>query len=306
MDQGSQLGKYQLLERLGSGGFGDVHLALDREEGRVVAVKLIHPEALNQPNSRKRLRREVHTMRLVRGPQVAEILDWNLDEDAEPPFVVTRYVQGRPLRTMVDERGPLRGADLTKLAVGLAKGIEAIHKEDVVHRDLKPDNVIMMDGDPVIIDFGIAHSIGETSITEGAIGTVGFMPPEAYNGSAAARYDHGRVRDVFSWGATVAFAAAGRNPYGDDDAERIMYRVINGKHDLDGVPPPLHQVVKLALARDPSQRPTAPKLIAELSRSARRADSRKNCTGKSGPSKDRDVRSADRIAAAAPPISPPG
>ena len=255
-----KVGKYQLLHRLGGGGFGDVHLALD--EGRAVAVKLIHPEVLSDPNSRKRLCREVSTMQKVRSPRVAEIIGWDLE--AEQPYVVTQYVQGRPLREVVHDRGPLRGADLAKLARGLAEGLTAIHRQNVVHRDLKPDNVMMVAGDPVIIDFGIAHSIGDTPITDGAIGTLGYMPPEAYNGSAAARYSHSRARDVFSWGGTVAFAAAGRNPYGDDDADRIMFRVLHGQHDLDGVPPPLRQVVELTLATDPSQRPTAPQLIATL------------------------------------------
>jgi serine/threonine protein kinase len=248
---------------LGGGGFGDVYLALDRQ-GRTVAIKLIRPEALSKPNIGERLRREVQTMRLVNNPRVAEIIDFNLD--AEQPFVITRYVPGRSLWQLVHDEGHLGVADLIRLARGLAEALTAIHDQNVVHRDLKPDNVMMADGDPVVIDFSIAHSIREPTIPGDLVGTPGYIPPEAYNGPGSAGGNRDSPRDVFCWGATVAFAATGLSPYGIGGPDCVKDRVLNGEHYLERVPEPLRRIVALTLETDPSLRPTARQLVDAVSR----------------------------------------
>ncbi|MCP2339884.1 serine/threonine-protein kinase [Actinomadura rupiterrae] len=253
-----RIGPYRVLEELGVGGMGEVSLALD-EHGRAVAVKVLHPAVARDEVARKRLEREVATMRRVRGPFVAELLD--ADFTAHRPYIVTRYVQGRTLDEVLRERGPLRGSALRRLARGLARSLVAIHEGGVVHRDLKPSNVMLVDGDPVVIDFGLAHVLDATrlTLTGTAIGTPGYLAPEVLDGERATP-----ASDVFSWGASVVHAATGRPPFGSGPAAAICSRILRGRADLNGVPRDLMPAVKAALSVDPNERPTAIELLPML------------------------------------------
>src|SRR6266568_191294 len=206
-------------------------------------------------NARRRMGREVETMQRVRSPHVAEVLDADLD--GEPPYIVTRYVPGLPLDDVVGAGGPLTGPALARLACGLAEALAAVHAAGVVHRDLKPGNVMISDGEPVVIDFGIAQLPETTRLTLTGMfmGTPGYLAPEVIEGK-----DSGTASDVHSWGATVAFAASGRPPYGTGPYETIFYRIMHGAPDLDTLPDPLRAVVLAALARDPARRPSAAEL----------------------------------------------
>jgi hypothetical protein len=172
----------------------------------------------------------------------------------ETPYIVTRYVPGRTLDEVVTQDGPLSGARLIRLAAGLADALAAIHAAGVVHRDLKPGNVMMMNGDPVVIDFGIAQALDSTRLTMTGMfmGTPGYLSPEVIEGQASTSFS-----DVHAWGATVAFAATGRPPFGTGSYETIFYRIVNGKPDLTGVAAPMGELLAAALRRDPAQRPAA-------------------------------------------------
>ena len=253
-----RLGNYRVLRRLGEGGMGVVYLAVDPQQ-RTVAVKALRQGVSFDPNARHRLAREVETMRRVHSPFVAEVLD--ADVSSEPPYIVTRYVEGRTLEDMVAESGPLAGAALARLAYGLASALAAVHAAGVVHRDLKPGNVMLADGRPVVIDFGIAQAPDLTRLTMTGMfmGTPGYLAPEVIEGKPS-----GPAADVHSWGATVAFAATGRPPFGIGTFETIFYRIVHGQPDLDRFPPALAPLVAHALARDPSRRPSAAELGARL------------------------------------------
>jgi predicted Ser/Thr protein kinase len=244
-----RLGPYHLLERLGEGGMGVVYLAADPQQRRV-AVKALRPAIAADPNARRRLAREVETMRRVRSPFVAEVLD--ADVTSDPPYIVTRYVSGRTLEDVVGQGGPLTGSQLARLASGLALALSAVHAAGVVHRDLKPGNVMITNGEPVVIDFGIAQVPDSTRLTQTGMfmGTPGYLAPEVIEGKPS-----GPASDVHSWGATVAFAATGRPPFGTGAFETIFYRIINGQPDLNGFPTPLVALVGQALSRDPARRP---------------------------------------------------
>ena len=246
-----RLGPYRLLDRIGEGGMGVVYLARDPEQ-RSVAIKILRPAVAGDPNARRRLAREVETMRRVRSPFVAEVLD--TDVTCETPYIVTRYVPGRTLDEVVTQEGPLSGARLIRVAAGLADALAAIHAAGVVHRDLKPGNVMMMNGDPVVIDFGIAQALDSTRLTMTGMfmGTPGYLSPEVIEGQNSTSFS-----DVHAWGATVAFAATGRPPFGTGSYETIFYRIVNGKPDLSGVPAPMAELLAAALRRDPAQRPAA-------------------------------------------------
>jgi len=251
------LGPYRLQDRLGEGGMGVVHLALD-PEGREVAVKVLHPLGSEGVNARRRLAREVETMRRVRSPYVAEVLD--ADVTGEFPYIVTRFVSGPTLDEMVRTRGPLSGPGLRRLAHGMAEALTAIHAAGVVHRDLKPGNVMLTDDRPIVIDFGIAQTGDATRLTQTGLvmGTPGYLAPEVIEGEPSSP-----ASDVHSWGSTMAFAATGHLPFGGGSYETIFYRIISGRADLSGVPAPLVPLISAALARDPSHRPSAGWLSAQ-------------------------------------------
>ncbi|MCU1469005.1 MAG: serine/threonine protein kinase [Glaciihabitans sp.] len=257
---GDQVGQYRLLDVLGEGGMGVVHLGVD-PQGRKVAVKVLKPAVAGDATALRRLAREVDTMRRVHSPHVAEILD--ADVTAERPYIVTQYVPGRTLEQIVlEDAGPLRRRPLQRLAVGLAAALTAIHGAGVIHRDLKPGNVMFLDGEPVLIDFGIAQVVDSSRLTATGmvVGTPGYLAPEIIEGEEAAA-----TADVHSWAGTLVFAATGRPPFGTGTFESIFYKIMQGTPDLDGVPQPLLPIVRAAMARHPAERPTAAKL-AELCR----------------------------------------
>ncbi len=245
------LGPYRLVRRLGEGGMGVVYLAVDASDAQV-ALKALHPGLAQESNARRRMGREVETMQRVRSRFVAEVLDADLDGD--PPYIVTRYVPGLSLDEVVGTSGPLTGPALARLAYGLAEALAAVHAAGVVHRDLKPGNVMISDGQPMVIDFGIAQVPETTRLTMTGMfmGTPGYLAPEVIEGK-----DSGNASDVHSWAATVAFAATGRPPYGTGPFETIFYRIVHGAPNLDTLPDPLRPIVVDALARDPARRPSA-------------------------------------------------
>jgi hypothetical protein len=252
-----RLGEYRLLDRIGEGGMGVVFLARDRGH-RTVALKVLRSSVAGDPTARRRLAREVETMQRVRSPNVAEVIDADLDGGT--PYIVTRFVPGRTLDDVVTQDGPLRGPALSRLACGLAEALVAVHAAGVVHRDVKPGNVMLFQDMPVVIDFGIAQGPDATRLTMTGMfmGTPGYLAPEVIEGRPSSE-----ASDVHAWGATVAFAAIGHPPYGTGPYEGIFYRIVNGQADLSGVPGPLLPLVAAALARDPAHRPPAVQLRAQ-------------------------------------------
>jgi len=249
-----RLGPYRLRKQLGAGGMGVVYLASDAA-GNQVAVKVLRQGVPAETTARRRLAREVATMKLVHSPYVAEVVD--ADVEGDPPYIVTRYVPGRTLDDAIAADGPLTGPALASLACGLASALVAVHSAGVVHRDLKPGNVMLVDGKPVVIDFGIAQAADSTRLTMTGMfmGTPGFLAPEIIEGLPS-----GPAADVHSWAATVAYAATGRPPYGTGQFEAIFYRIVHGEPDLGGLPAALASLVLPALARDPAARPSAAEL----------------------------------------------
>jgi hypothetical protein len=253
-----RLGPYCLRQQLGEGGMGVVYLA-DDAAGRPVAIKVLRQGVAADATARQRLAHEVTTMRRVSSPYVAEVVDADLIGD--PPYIVTRYVPGQTLEDVVAAHGPLSGDALASLARGLTAALAAVHAAGVVHRDLKPGNVMLVDGRPVVIDFGIAQAADSTRLTMTGMfmGTPGYLAPEVIEGRPS-----GPAADVHSWGATVAFAATGRPPFGSGSFEAIFYRIVHGQPDLSGTPAALVPLVLACLARDPARRPSAADLSGSL------------------------------------------
>ena len=257
-----RLGPYRLVSRLGEGGMGVVHLGLDAH-GRAVAIKVLRPHVAYDPEARWRLEREVDTLTRIVSSRVAAVIDSDIVGDR--PYLVTRYVAGPSLDDVVTDEGPLGPDELVRLGRGLVEALEAIHAVGVVHRDLKPGNVLLEDGEPVVIDFGIAHIADDVRLTSSGLvmGTPGYLSPEVIGGSPVTQ-----ATDWWGWAATLAFAASGRAPFGRGPMDVVLGRVSRGETDLTGVDDRLSPLLAAALSPDPARRPPTGEVVAALERYA--------------------------------------
>jgi serine/threonine protein kinase len=257
------VGPYRLLAKIGEGGMGVVHLA-QAPDGARVAVKVLRPHVVGDDEARERLAREVASLRRVRSPRIAEVID--ADPWGQTPYVATRYVPGLSLHENVRQEGPIAGDDLTYFAAGLAEAVVAVHQVGVLHRDIKPSNVLLEGRAPVLIDFGLARLAEDPRLTHTGwlLGTPGYLAPEILYGDDATT-----ASDVHSWAATVVFASTGRPPFGTGPAMAIMDRVRRGEHDLSAVPAPLLPLVRACLEPDPDDRPDTAAVLSSLRGPAR-------------------------------------
>ncbi|GII54571.1 hypothetical protein Pth03_29600 [Planotetraspora thailandica] len=251
------IGPYVPVRRLGEGGMGIVYLAHDRA-GRQVAVKVMRPELAAQEEFRGRFRKEAEAAKRVARFCTAPLLDAGLD--GEQAYLVTEYVEGPDLSSVVEAQGPMGGSNLDALAVGVATALSAIHRAGVVHRDLKPSNILLAPVGPRVIDFGIAQLADTLAERTGAvIGTPSYMAPERARGETVTA-----AADVFAWGCVVAYAGTGRPPFGRGAAAEVLYRVTNHVPDLKGLDERLRPLVERALDKDPGRRPSSQELLDRL------------------------------------------
>jgi serine/threonine protein kinase len=273
------VGQYRLLGRLGAGGMGQVFLGSSRG-GRHVAVKLILAEHADDPHFRQRFAREIDAARRVGGYHTAPVVD--ADPWADPPWMVTAYIKGRSLHDTVRTTGPLPVPEVRRLGAALAEGLAAIHREGLIHRDLKPGNIIMADDGPRIIDFGVVRSLNAGSMTRtgGLVGTPAYMSPEQVAGRRVTP-----ASDIFALGGVLTFAATGQSPFAADTIAAIVYRIARGDADLHAVPAELREIVTRCLAEDPAARPTTDWLLDYLGEAAPGAAASVTQTDRRNPSK---------------------
>ncbi|MER7913143.1 serine/threonine-protein kinase [Streptomyces sp. NPDC096068] len=258
------VGSFRLHRRLGAGGMGVVYLGSDRR-GQRVALKVIRPDLAEDQEFRSRFAREVSAARRIRGGCTARLVAADLE--AERPWFATQYVPGPSLHDRVAEEGPLRAADVASIGAALSEGLVAVHEAGVVHRDLKPSNILLSPKGPRIIDFGIAWATGASTLTHvgTAVGSPGFLAPEQVRGAAVTP-----ATDVFSLGATLAYAAMADSPFGHGSSEVMLYRVVHEEPHLNGVPDALAPLVRACLAKDPEDRPSTLQLSMRLKEIAAR------------------------------------
>jgi serine/threonine protein kinase len=254
-DDPRQIGGYRLQARLGAGGMGRVYLGYS-PGGRPVAVKVVHPDLARDPEFMQRFRREVAAAQTVSDAYTAAVVGAGPDDS--PPWLATTFVPGPPLADLVAQVGPLREDAVWRLAGGLAEALQAIHAQGLVHRDLKPGNILIAADGPRVIDFGISRTTSGTVVTatQTAIGTPAYMSPEQAQGHAV-----GPASDIFSLGSVLAFAATGAAPFGGGEMFAVGFRVVHGEPDLTRVPASLRPVIDACLAKDPAARPVLGQLI---------------------------------------------
>ncbi|MET7338250.1 WD40 repeat domain-containing serine/threonine protein kinase [Nonomuraea sp. NPDC005650] len=250
-----RIGEYWLAGRLGSGGQGVVYEAYDAD-GQRVALKALH--AAGDEGSRDRFAKEAAAARRVASFCTARVLAADLE--GSRPFIVSEYVPGPSLRQAVVAGRRFAGDNLHRLATAVATAITAIHEAGVIHRDLKPDNVLLGTDGPRVIDFGIARTLDMSLTKTGEVsGTPSYVAPEVFLGQRA-----GTPADVFAWGATMMFAATGTDPFNAGTLGGVMHRVLSHHPDLGELPPRLAELVSAALRKDPADRPAARDLLLAL------------------------------------------
>jgi serine/threonine protein kinase len=244
------IGGYALVDRLGSGGMGIVYLGCSAS-GRQVAVKFVHAQFAEDEEFRTRFRQEVAAARKVSGAFTAPVVD--ADPEAERPWMATLYVPGPTLAELVAKDGPLSGAALRALALGLSEALRDIHQAGMVHRDLKPANVLMAQDGPRVIDFGISRAADNQALTVTGrmIGTPPFMSPEQLRSPRGVT----QSSDIFSLGSLLAYAASGSGPFDAESPYMTGYQVMYEPPALDAVPEPLRSIVGRCLDKDPAARP---------------------------------------------------
>ncbi|MBB6343687.1 serine/threonine protein kinase [Nonomuraea muscovyensis] len=248
---------YALSGRLGQGGQGTVFFGTS-PQGEPVAVKLLHAHFGHDHDARRHFHRELAALQRVAPFCTAKVLA--ADPDADPPYVVSEYVDGPSLQEAVRDRGVMAGADLDRLAVATATALGAVHAAGVVHRDFKPANVLLAADGPRVIDFGIARPLDATAATvSGVVGTPAYMSPEQLAGDPA-----GPPLDLFAWGCTIAYAANGRPPFGHEPLPAVINRILNAEPDLGLLAGALRATVAACLDKDPARRPTAQQVLLGL------------------------------------------
>ncbi|MEG3629319.1 bifunctional serine/threonine-protein kinase/ABC transporter substrate-binding protein [Streptomyces poriticola] len=264
----SRVGPHRLLCRLGAGGMGVVYLGRT-SGGALAAVKVVRAAHAGDAAFRARFRREVRAADRVRSPWVAPLLGAGTEE--RTPWLATAYVPGPSVAEAVESCGPLPRASAAVLGVRLAEALDAVHAAGLVHRDVKPGNVLLALDGPRLIDFGIAREPADTALTGTGtvVGSPGFLSPEQARGTGA---EIGPPSDVFSLGCLLAFAVTGNRPFGDGSPAAVLVRTAYEEPDLTGVPASLVELLRACLDKDPEGRPDAAEVGAALDGTPRTAD----------------------------------
>lgn len=276
LSPGVKLGnRYRLDERIASGGMGDVWRGTDEVLGRTVAVKSLLPALLDDPDFAERFRGEARTMATINHPGVVDIYDFGSDQQIA--FLVMEHVEGEALLATLNRVGRLTSARTMALVAQAADALHAAHLEGIVHRDVKPGNLLVRpNGTLVLTDFGIARSdlVAQLTAAGSVLGTASYISPEQATGAVATP-----ASDVYALGVVAYQCLSGRRPFaGDNPLEIALQHVRDTPRALPAdIPPQVRAVVERAMAKDPADRwPTAAALAgvsrqlkAQLSQAAR-------------------------------------
>ena len=268
LEAGSLVGGYTLISRLGSGAMGSVWRVRD-DGGHQYAMKILRDSlaeedasgerSRDQLTARERLRREAMALQKVRHPGVCGIVDMELDDALA--FIVTELIDGKNLREDVRANGRYVGDDLERLGRKLIEAVKAVHAAGIVHRDIKPTNVMVSNTGPVLVDFGIAMGEGESHVTRTGLvmGTPGFIAPEIIDGA-----ESDEMSDWWSVASVLAFAATGEPVFGTKPMMAVLERAAAGNANLVGLPAGTMAAFRSALNPDRTKRCTPDELLQAI------------------------------------------
>ncbi|PIB81543.1 serine/threonine-protein kinase [Bifidobacterium sp. N5G01] len=268
LEAGSLVGGYTLISRLGSGAMGSVWRVRD-DGGHQYAMKILRDSlaeedasgerSRDQLTARERLRREAMALQKVRHPGVCGIVDMELDDALA--FIVTELIEGKNLREDVRANGRYVGDDLERLGRKLIEAVKAVHAAGIVHRDIKPTNVMVSNTGPVLVDFGIAMGEGESHVTRTGLvmGTPGFIAPEIIDGA-----ESDEMSDWWSVASVLAFAATGEPVFGTKPMMTVLERAAAGSANLAGLPAGTMAAFRSALNPDRTKRCTPDELLQAI------------------------------------------
>lgn len=268
LEAGSLVGGYTLISRLGSGAMGSVWRVRD-DGGHQYAMKILRDSlaeedasgerSRDQLTARERLRREAMALQKVRHPGVCGIVDMELDDALA--FIVTELIDGKNLREDVRANGRYVGDDLERLGRKLIEAVKAVHAAGIVHRDIKPTNVMVSNTGPVLVDFGIAMGEGESHVTRTGLvmGTPGFIAPEIIDGA-----ESDEMSDWWSVASVLAFAATGEPVFGTKPMMAVLERAAAGSANLVGLPAGTMAAFRSALNPDRTKRCTPDELLQAI------------------------------------------
>ncbi|GFM98700.1 hypothetical protein Sfulv_35110 [Streptomyces fulvorobeus] len=254
-----RIGPFEVLGRLGAGGMGLVYLARSAS-GRRVAIKTVRTELAEDQLFRVRFTREVEAARAVSGFYTAAVVD--ADPRAAVPWLATAYVPAPSLEEIVNECGPMPTQAVRWLAAGIAEALQSIHGAGLVHRDMKPSNVLVVEDGPRVIDFGIASGVSNTrlTMTNVAVGTPAYMSPEQARDSRSVT----GASDIFSLGSTLVFAATGHAPFHGANPVETVFMLLREGPDTEGLPEDLRPLIESCMQMEATRRPSPADLQSQL------------------------------------------
>ena len=267
-------GRYELVRKLAAGGMGAVYEAIEQANGRAIALKVLYPEYATDPEIRRRFRRESSILAAIEHPSIVRIFDFGTDEKGRS-YTAMELLEGETLRERIDREGKMSPAALVPIVDGLCSGLSAVHAHGVVHGDIKPANVFVVndEGGPVVklVDFGLSkiHGLDRLTRTGEVIGTPAYMPPELLTGDGV---PDGRV-DTYALGVVLYEALAGRQPFTQRNPGKLMFDIVMGKGTplaelCADVPEAVRWVVEQAMAPKREDRFGSPDALAEAFRNA--------------------------------------
>jgi eukaryotic-like serine/threonine-protein kinase len=251
-----RLGRYEIERKIGSGGMGVVFKAIDTDLNRPVAIKVLAPYLARNGAARQRFGRESRAAAAVVHEHVVGI--YNVESDGETPFIVMQYVSGESLQARVQRRGPLSTEEILRIGIQTASGLAAAHEQGIVHRDVKPENILLENTVERVLltDFGLARIVDDASLTHTGViaGTPNYMSPEQANGD---HVDH--RTDLFSFGSVLYFVATGHPPFRAERAMGVLHRICHSPHRPvwqvnPKVPTELSEIIDRLLEKNPSNR----------------------------------------------------
>lgn len=262
--------RYRLTEKIGTGGMADVYKAVDETLGRTVAVKVMHTKYASDPNFAARFRQEAQAAANLQSPYIVNIYDWGQENSTY--YIVMEYVRGTDLKTMIKEKGALPSKQVADIGAQVCAGLAVAHGYDIIHRDVKPHNIMVTpDGNIKVMDFGIARA-GNTTMTQtgSVLGSAHYVSPEQAQGRQLTA-----TSDLYSLGIVLYEACTGRMPFDAETPVAIALKQVNEqavrpRQINPSVDPGLEAIIGKVLDKNPSHRyQTAEEMRRDLIRVTR-------------------------------------